>query len=307
MLDIFFQRKGAAFEQAKSDGEFHWKAAVVRRGTLDNRTDRDEGWSVEGRIPWDDFARTGGRPADGRHLAICPLPLRLHAQRKAGDLDLRSAFAAELSLAGRLRAAQVRRHEDGAERRGRPEGPTYGGIPTQAFVKTSNVVGSPDPPLPYRPVRAFPNLKLTFPIALDRIPGSDQLLIIVQDKTYGPVVDPASHGRSECRAARALARRFQAAARPTASAFIPNLPTTAISTSAGTALVDGEAEADVCHAVHDGPPDVRRSIPNRHCTSSRGSRTAITAAILDSASTACFTSRPATARVIPIRISAAKT
>src|SRR3954447_20485766 len=52
MLDIFFQRKGVPFEQAKSDGEFHWKTAVVRRGTLDNRMDRDEGWSVEGQIPW---------------------------------------------------------------------------------------------------------------------------------------------------------------------------------------------------------------------------------------------------------------
>jgi hypothetical protein len=73
MLDIFFQRKGVGFEQAKNDGDFHWKAAVIRRGTLDNRTDRDEGWSVEGRIPWDDFARTGGRPAVGDvwRFALC--------------------------------------------------------------------------------------------------------------------------------------------------------------------------------------------------------------------------------------------
>src|SRR5262249_52190561 len=60
------------------------------------------------------------------------------------------------------------------------------GIPTRAAVACSKVVGSPDPPLPYRPVRAFPNLKLTFPIALDHIPGSDQLLIIAQEKSYGP-------------------------------------------------------------------------------------------------------------------------
>ena len=30
-------------------------------------------------------------PCRGRHLAICSLPLRLHAQREAGDLDLRAA------------------------------------------------------------------------------------------------------------------------------------------------------------------------------------------------------------------------
>jgi hypothetical protein len=42
-LDIYFQRKGIPFEQAKADGEFHWRTAVVRRGTLDNRSDRDDG------------------------------------------------------------------------------------------------------------------------------------------------------------------------------------------------------------------------------------------------------------------------
>src|SRR5262245_5586066 len=60
------------------------------------------------------------------------------------------------------------------------------GISERIPLTTSKVVGSPDPPLPYRPVRAFPNLKLTFPIAIDRIPGSDQLLLIAQEKSYGP-------------------------------------------------------------------------------------------------------------------------
>ncbi len=35
------------------------------RGTLNKRDDVDQGWSVEGRIPWTDFARTGGRPLPG--------------------------------------------------------------------------------------------------------------------------------------------------------------------------------------------------------------------------------------------------
>lgn len=47
------------------DREFRWQTKAVVRGTLDNRKDRDEGWSVEGRIPWSDFAPTGGRPAMG--------------------------------------------------------------------------------------------------------------------------------------------------------------------------------------------------------------------------------------------------
>ncbi|HVL10936.1 MAG TPA: carbohydrate-binding family 9-like protein, partial [Gemmata sp.] len=46
-------------------GKFHIDAAVKLRGTLNRRDDADQGWSVEGRVPWTDFARTGGRPAPG--------------------------------------------------------------------------------------------------------------------------------------------------------------------------------------------------------------------------------------------------
>lgn len=44
---------------------FGWKTKVDLRGTLNDRKDRDRGWSVEGRIPWSDFEPTGGRPAMG--------------------------------------------------------------------------------------------------------------------------------------------------------------------------------------------------------------------------------------------------
>ncbi|HMC10120.1 MAG TPA: PQQ-dependent sugar dehydrogenase, partial [Pirellulaceae bacterium] len=188
MLDIFFQRKGIGFEQAKIDGEFHWKAAVVRRGTLDNRTDRDEGWSVEGRIPWDDFARTGGRPAVGDvwRFALCRYDYTLNEKPEtstAAPLSQPSFHLLEdyarLKFVG-MKTGGVGRPTPNGRLDARP------GIPTRAFVTTSKVVGSPDPPLPYRPVRAFPNLKLTFPISLDWIPGSDQLLVIAQEKSYGP-------------------------------------------------------------------------------------------------------------------------
>ncbi len=53
------------------------------------------------------------------------------------------------------------------------------------YRNTSTVVGSPDPPPPYRPVRAFANLKLSFPIAIDRVPSTDVLLLIVQERSYG--------------------------------------------------------------------------------------------------------------------------
>src|SRR5262245_25884606 len=42
---------------------------------------------------------------------------------------------------------------------------------------TSRVVGSPDPPPPYKVVRAFPNLKFKHPLLLARCPGSDRLFV----------------------------------------------------------------------------------------------------------------------------------
>jgi hypothetical protein len=49
------------------------KAVVSLKGTLDQPGDRDEAWSVEGRIPWSAFAPTGGRPKPGAEwfFAIC--------------------------------------------------------------------------------------------------------------------------------------------------------------------------------------------------------------------------------------------
>ena len=45
---------------------------------------------------------------------------------------------------------------------------------------TSKVVGSPNPPPPYRVVRAFPNLKLSNPIGVAHEPGTKNLLLIHQ-------------------------------------------------------------------------------------------------------------------------------
>src|SRR5438445_224399 len=42
---------------------------------------------------------------------------------------------------------------------------------------TSRVVGSPDPPPPFKVVRAFPKLKFEHPLLLARAPGSDRLFV----------------------------------------------------------------------------------------------------------------------------------
>src|SRR5262249_31499831 len=72
IYDSFIPGRGGAIPP-NNDAPFHVEAKVHLRGTLNQRQDRDEGWSVEGRIPWKDFFRTGGRPAtDARwKFALC--------------------------------------------------------------------------------------------------------------------------------------------------------------------------------------------------------------------------------------------
>ncbi len=52
---------------------FQWRTAVKRQGTMNRRRDTDKGWSVEGRIPWSDFARTSTQPKSGDtwRFALC--------------------------------------------------------------------------------------------------------------------------------------------------------------------------------------------------------------------------------------------
>jgi len=51
------------------------------------------------------------------------------------------------------------------------------GEPARPAWTTSRVVGSPDPPPPYKIVRAFPNLKFKKPLLMARCPGSERLFV----------------------------------------------------------------------------------------------------------------------------------
>ncbi len=74
-FDMFVPKreKDLSLIHHRKDGVFHLESKVVLRGTLNRRNDRDRGWSVEGRIPWRDFLRTGGRPAPDEQwrFALC--------------------------------------------------------------------------------------------------------------------------------------------------------------------------------------------------------------------------------------------
>src|SRR3954466_15454198 len=49
----------------------------------------------------------------------------------------------------------------------------------------SHVAGSPEPPHPYRAVRAFPKLKIAAPIGVAHEPGTSNLLLIQQHFPWG--------------------------------------------------------------------------------------------------------------------------
>jgi uncharacterized repeat protein (TIGR03806 family) len=59
------------------------------------------------------------------------------------------------------------------------------GIDKRIPLNSSRVIGSPEPPPPYRVRKAFPDLKLNFPIHAVRQPGSDRMLVLTQKNSYG--------------------------------------------------------------------------------------------------------------------------
>ena len=180
-LDMFIpQRSPDAYERQRGEGKFHFDAHVALRGTLNKSDDADRGWSVEGRIAWRDLMRTGGRPEPGEtwRFALC-------------RYDYAAGREPELSTCAPLSSEKpdFHRHEDYAKLRfigpDRTAAEKLLGQQPYLPVAASRVIGSPDPPLPYRAVRAFANLKLNFPIAVYAQPGDGRLLIIDQAAAYG--------------------------------------------------------------------------------------------------------------------------
>jgi glucose/arabinose dehydrogenase len=184
------ERNPHMFRKHGTVDEFDWQTAVVRRGTLNVRTDRDEGWSVEGRIPWTDLGHTGGRPAPDETwgFALCRY-----------DYDVRDK-APELSANAPFHRMNYHDYEHYpllkfvGPREARPYG--IDKLPPPAPV--SNLVGSPDPAPPYRSTLAYPKLKLSPTIIARRQPETSLLWVVTTTKGTGatPVLrfvdDPAT-------------------------------------------------------------------------------------------------------------------
>ena len=202
VFDVFIPKQTSemAGPYVKAD-TFHVESKVALRGTLNKRTDRDEGWSVEGRIPWRDFLRAGGRPAiDERwKFALCRYDYSIDAQHY------------ELSSSAPLRRPSFHLLEDYATLRFAGPRAEHGhkpfGIEKYVPLLTSRVVGSPAPPPPYRAVRTYPKLQAKFPIAVKSEPGTRRLYYISEDHFNGPTTVLRTVGDPETGESESLLRQ----------------------------------------------------------------------------------------------------
>jgi hypothetical protein len=73
-LELLFPSRGAGgYQRFAPLTNLGMESAVQLRGTLNDWTDKDRGWTVEGRIPWKAFEAAGGRPKPGDkwRFALC--------------------------------------------------------------------------------------------------------------------------------------------------------------------------------------------------------------------------------------------
>ena len=65
-LELFFPSRGAGgYGRFAPLTHIGLQSVTKLRGTLNNWRDKDEGWTVEARIPWSGFSETGGAPKAG--------------------------------------------------------------------------------------------------------------------------------------------------------------------------------------------------------------------------------------------------
>lgn len=73
-LELFFPSRGSGgYQRAAKTTKFGMESAVALHGTLNDWTDKDKGWTVEGRIPLSAFEASGDKPKPGDkwRFALC--------------------------------------------------------------------------------------------------------------------------------------------------------------------------------------------------------------------------------------------
>ena len=164
-------------------GKFHMESKVKLRGTLNKRDDVDKGWSVEGRIPWTDFVRTGGRPVAGEKWKMNLCRFDYHTDWKEPELSCVAPIAKK-----KIPPFFHQSEDYATVAFVGPDATTAKpfGIEKLERPTTSTVAGFPDPPPPFVATRALEKYKPAFPIYAELIPGSTEMLLITQPRSYGP-------------------------------------------------------------------------------------------------------------------------
>ncbi|MEZ6141532.1 MAG: PQQ-dependent sugar dehydrogenase [Zavarzinella sp.] len=181
VLDAFFPKRDIdGINKQLSVGEFRLESKVTIDGTLNKRDDRDTKWVVEGRIPWIDFLRAGGRPEMNETW-------RMGLFRCNYDQGKPDELSGTANIAQKKLSAYFHQTEDYGLVKF--VGPTKAtrlprGIEEYQPITTNKVVGSPEPPLPYQVKRVYPEFAPKFPIMVKAIPGTEQLIIISEDRPY---------------------------------------------------------------------------------------------------------------------------
>lgn len=186
VMDLFLPRRGAGgYKRFINDGTFHIDAKVKLRGTLNKWHDKDEGWAVEGKIPWSDLMRTGGRPEpdekwkfalcrydysvdfEGPELSTCA-PLK---SKTFPDFHWFEDYAT-LTFLGPAKSKPTKAY----------------GIDQRVALTTSKVIGFPDPPPPYQVKQVYTKAAIDFPLWVEPIPGTDALLLMCNESNSGNVI-----------------------------------------------------------------------------------------------------------------------
>lgn len=168
-LDMFLPSRGSGgWPRHAKDRDFHIESKVQIRGTLNNWSDKDRGWTVEGRIPWRDFLPTGGRPAPGETWlhALCRYDYSTGLEAPALTSDAPLSQPNFHHYEDYVPLKFVGPHDSAAAANSRPP------------WDPTRLAGSPEPPLPFRGVPAFPRLKTKEPLAVVPEPGRDSFLLI---------------------------------------------------------------------------------------------------------------------------------
>ncbi len=175
-LDIFFpQREKDGYEKYRSVDPFKMMAKVTLKGSLNKDSDEDKGWAVEGRIPWKDFAHTGGAPKlnDVWRFTLCRYDYS--KDFKSGKELSVSAPKMEKSFHGHEHYAPLKFTGPWNPRTGLPKR-----LQNVKGFAGSRIIGSPDPPLPYKVEKVFPDLKVSNLISFKFEPGSGRIVYINQ-------------------------------------------------------------------------------------------------------------------------------